>query len=316
MCHSPNWPGNLKAPVGAQIGSIADIAQIRAAGDLPRIQNVSARTLLVAIAQMPCFVLTALDVDLRDDRPVLRAQVARPDFAVAEPVSGVVPTRVQAVGVIVFYSLAFYRRRHGPGRQAPPSMRAQTPPRSHGLHSISFFDPPVPCLIVYPQPPKISDDDAPTCPLRMSPAHGRRPAEAHRLYFSDIKKQACNSTRQTRRRTGIRFRICWVRTRGFPTVAQQRPSASLPDGKPSSVIVVQQVLWTRPISMPQRIQGREAGRCTRLRDGIGKRLARLPPQIDKACSAPLPGASLPGTSYPSKPRTFTQETTFENLAQL
>ena len=138
-------PEILKAPVGAQIGSIADIAQIRAAGDLPRIQNISAHTLLFAIAQMPCFVLTALDVDLRDDRPVLRAQVARPDFAVAEPVSGVVPTRVQAVGVIVFYSLAFYRRRHGPGRQAPPSMRAQTPPRSHGLHSISFFDPPVPC---------------------------------------------------------------------------------------------------------------------------------------------------------------------------
>ena len=27
-------------------------------------------------------------------------------------------------------------------------------------------------------------------------------------------------------------------------------------------------------------------------------------------------ANLPGASYPSQPRTFTQETTFENLAQL
>ena len=40
------------------------------------------------------------------------------------------------------------------------------------------------------------------------------------------------------------------------------------------------------------------------------------PQTDKSCSAPLPGASLPGTSYPSQPRPFTQETTFGNLAQL
>ena len=31
---------------------------------------------------------------------------------------------------------------------------------------------------------------------------------------------------------------------------------------------------------------------------------------------PLPGANLPGASYPSQPRTFTQETTFGNLAQL
>ena len=45
-------------------------------------------------------------------------------------------------------------------------------------------------------------------------------------------------------------------------------------------------------------------------------LARLSPQTDKACLTPLPGASLPGTSYPSQPRTFTQETTFGNLAQL
>ena len=30
----------------------------------------------------------------------------------------------------------------------------------------------------------------------------------------------------------------------------------------------------------------------------------------------LPGASLPGASCPSQPRTFTQEATFENLAQL
>ena len=43
-------------------------------------------------------------------------------------------------------------------------------------------------------------------------------------------------------------------------------------------------------------------------------LARLPPPTDKACTAPLPGASRPGTSCPSQPRTFTQETTFGNLA--
>ena len=40
------------------------------------------------------------------------------------------------------------------------------------------------------------------------------------------------------------------------------------------------------------------------------------PQTDEACTAPLPGASLPGALYPSQPRTFTQETTFGNLAQL
>ena len=40
------------------------------------------------------------------------------------------------------------------------------------------------------------------------------------------------------------------------------------------------------------------------------------PQTDKACSAPLPDASLPGTSYPSQPRTSTRETTFGSLAHL
>ena len=40
------------------------------------------------------------------------------------------------------------------------------------------------------------------------------------------------------------------------------------------------------------------------------------PRTDEACTAPLPGASLPGASYLSQPRTFMQETTFENLAQL
>ena len=40
------------------------------------------------------------------------------------------------------------------------------------------------------------------------------------------------------------------------------------------------------------------------------------PQTDKVYSAPLPGVSLPGASYPSQPRTSTQETTFGNLAQL
>ena len=40
------------------------------------------------------------------------------------------------------------------------------------------------------------------------------------------------------------------------------------------------------------------------------------PQTDEACTAPLSGASLPGASYPSQPRTLTQETTFGNLAQL
>ena len=45
-------------------------------------------------------------------------------------------------------------------------------------------------------------------------------------------------------------------------------------------------------------------------------LARLPPQTDKACLALLPDTSLPGTSYPSQPRTFTRETTFGNFAHL
>ena len=40
-------------------------------------------------------------------------------------------------------------------------------------------------------------------------------------------------------------------------------------------------------------------------------LARLPPQTDNACTAPLPGANLPVTSYPSQPRPFTQETISE-----
>ena len=40
------------------------------------------------------------------------------------------------------------------------------------------------------------------------------------------------------------------------------------------------------------------------------------PQTDEACTAPLPGASLPGALYLSQPRTFTRETTFGNLAQL
>ena len=40
------------------------------------------------------------------------------------------------------------------------------------------------------------------------------------------------------------------------------------------------------------------------------------PQTDEACTASLRGASPPGAHYPSQPRTFTQETTFGNLAQL
>ena len=37
---------------------------------------------------------------------------------------------------------------------------------------------------------------------------------------------------------------------------------------------------------------------------------------DEACTAPLPGASLADALYLSQPRTFTQETTFGNLAEL
>ena len=40
------------------------------------------------------------------------------------------------------------------------------------------------------------------------------------------------------------------------------------------------------------------------------------PPIDKARTAPIPGASLPGPLHPSQPRTFTQEATFENLARV
>ena len=40
------------------------------------------------------------------------------------------------------------------------------------------------------------------------------------------------------------------------------------------------------------------------------------PQTNQACTAPPPGASLPGATDPSQPRTSTQETGFENLAQL
>ena len=40
------------------------------------------------------------------------------------------------------------------------------------------------------------------------------------------------------------------------------------------------------------------------------------PLTDKASTAPVPGASLPGALHPSQPRTFTQEATFGNLARL
>ena len=40
------------------------------------------------------------------------------------------------------------------------------------------------------------------------------------------------------------------------------------------------------------------------------------PRTDKACTAPVPGASLPGALYLSQPRTFTLETTIGNSAQL
>ena len=40
------------------------------------------------------------------------------------------------------------------------------------------------------------------------------------------------------------------------------------------------------------------------------------PLTDETCTAPLPGASLPGATDPSQPRTCAQETPFENLAQL
>ena len=40
------------------------------------------------------------------------------------------------------------------------------------------------------------------------------------------------------------------------------------------------------------------------------------PQTNETCTAPLPGASLPGATDLSQPRTFTLETTFGNLAQL
>ena len=39
-------------------------------------------------------------------------------------------------------------------------------------------------------------------------------------------------------------------------------------------------------------------------------------QTDKVCSAPPLDANLAGASYPSQPRTSTQETTFGSLAQL
>ena len=40
------------------------------------------------------------------------------------------------------------------------------------------------------------------------------------------------------------------------------------------------------------------------------------PRTYKACTASPPGTSLSGASDLSQPRTFTQETTFGNLAQL
>ena len=39
------------------------------------------------------------------------------------------------------------------------------------------------------------------------------------------------------------------------------------------------------------------------------------PPTDETCTAPLPGASLPGATDPSQPRTSALETTFENSAQ-
>ena len=53
-----------------------------------------------------------------------------------------------------------------------------------------------------------------------------------------------------------------------------------------------------------------------VRTRIAHRLARLPPRTDKACTVLPLDANLPGASYPSQPRSFAQETTFGNLAQL
>ena len=52
------------------------------------------------------------------------------------------------------------------------------------------------------------------------------------------------------------------------------------------------------------------------RGGTAGKTGEAAPRTDEAGSAPLPDASLPGTSYPSQPRTSTRETTFGNLAQL
>ena len=49
---------------------------------------------------------------------------------------------------------------------------------------------------------------------------------------------------------------------------------------------------------------------------IGETTSEAAPQTDKACTAPVSGASLPGALYLSQPRTSTQETGFGNLAQL
>ena len=40
------------------------------------------------------------------------------------------------------------------------------------------------------------------------------------------------------------------------------------------------------------------------------------PQTDEACTAPFLARASRAAPYPSQPRTFTQETTFGNLAQL
>ena len=83
------------------------------------------------------------------------------------------------------------------------------------------------------------------------------------------------------------------------------------EGPPAGIALV-------PVRLAMRSCVRaQHGTCSSGADTIKPdALARLPPQTGEAYTAPLPGTSLPGAFNPSQPRTFTQETTFGNLAQL
>ena len=94
----------VEARIVIQFRRIAEIAQVRAAGNLPDFV-IAAATSLAAVGQMPCPVAAGFPVDLYDDPSICRAQAPGMGFALNREIL-VFPTGLQAVGVVVIYSLA------------------------------------------------------------------------------------------------------------------------------------------------------------------------------------------------------------------